>query len=148
MTAAEVGGLLERDMAAAVTQALSEGINTNEANAATIKARIVAARTAALVEIFTPWLGSGVAAGYVSFTKDANHATVTNYEARLRAVGSSTVLATQSLGVPAPNDYHAITADLSTLYSGRTGNFTVSIARTTPSGTLDSTVSDAFTLPL
>jgi hypothetical protein len=149
MTAAEIGALIEADMAAAVLTANGEGISTSQANAATLKTRIKTAYDNALIAIFTPWLGGGVSAGFLSFTKSEDHASVTNYTAQLRLSGSATVVDTLSLGVPTPNTYGVIVADLTALFSGKSaGDYTVSIVTTTPSGATDSGVSDAFTLPL
>lgn len=148
MTPAQIAAAIEADMKAAVIQANSEGISTS-AGASTIKSRVLTAYNNAIISVYTPWLGTGVPANRISFTASLDHASVTNYQARLRAVGSSTVVATQNLGVPTPDVYGVIVVDLTTLFSGvSAGNYTVSIATTTAAGTTDSGVSNAFALPL
>lgn len=90
-----------------------------------------------------------VGSGEVSFTISQQHAEVTNYAARLRVSGNSTVVATQNLGVPTPDSYGVIVANLQATYNQLSaGDYTVSIATTTPLGTTDSAESNAFTLPL
>lgn len=87
--------------------------------------------------------------GETAFNASPDHASVTNYTARLRVSGNSTVVATQSLGVPTPDGNGVIIVDLTTLFAGRTaGNYTVSILTTTSGGSTDSAESTAFALPL
>ena len=88
-------------------------------------------------------------AGDVTFQISPDHfTTVTSYEARIRAEGSSTVIATQNLGKPTPSG-GSITVNLATILNAQAaGNYTVSIATTNASGTTDSAISNAFTVPL
>jgi len=88
--------------------------------------------------------------GWVSWTPSPDHATVTSYEARVRAEGSGTVLASLNLGKPTPHPttgqcYGDLTSILTPLAAG---NYTTSIAAIAPGGTTDSAVSSAFSLPL
>jgi hypothetical protein len=91
-----------------------------------------------------------VGLGDLMFTASPNHAQVTDYKAQLRAFGNSTVLLpTLSLGVPTPDIFDHIVVNLNALYSGRAaGDYTVSILTETPTGSVDSEESNAFTLPL
>lgn len=87
--------------------------------------------------------------GQVAFNASPDQATVTSYTARVRVSGSSTVTATQSLGVPTPDGNNVIVVDLSATFAGlAAGNYTVSILTTTAGGSTDSTESTAFALPL
>jgi hypothetical protein len=86
--------------------------------------------------------------GDVSFVPSAGHASVTNYEARVRADGSGTVIATKALGVPTPQSGR-ITVNLRALLDSLSpGNYTVSIAATSAGGTDDSDPTSAFIVPL
>jgi hypothetical protein len=90
-----------------------------------------------------------IGSGEVSFTISVDHARVTNYEARIRVFGNSTVVGTKALGVPTPDSYSVCVVNLQSLYDLQSpGDYTISIAATTPSGTTDSAESNAFTLPL
>lgn len=87
--------------------------------------------------------------GQVAFVAQSDHASNTNYTARVRVFGSSTVVATQNLGVPTPDGNSVIIVDLSATFAGLpAGNYTVSIFITAPGGTTDSAESTAFSLPL
>jgi hypothetical protein len=87
--------------------------------------------------------------GDVAFVASPDHAVVTNYTARLRVFGNSTVIDTLSLGVPTPDGNNVIVASLTSLFAGHpAGTYTVSILTTSPGGSTDSTESNAFTLPL
>jgi hypothetical protein len=88
--------------------------------------------------------------GWVQWYPPLDHMTVTSYEARVRAEGSGTVLASMSVGKPIPHSTTGLCyADISSILSGLTaGNYTTSIAATNAFGTTDSGVSDAFSLPL
>jgi len=89
-------------------------------------------------------------AGDVSWTISQNHYYgVTNYAARIRLFGNSTVLGTKNLGVPTPDSYGTCVASLIDLYNTMSpGDYTISIATTDANGTTDSVESNAFTLPL
>ncbi len=86
--------------------------------------------------------------GYLVFFASLDHAIATNYEARLRVNGNTTVIGTQTLGVPLADVYGTIGVDVTALVTGHTGSHTMSVAVTTPGGTVDSTISAPFTLPL
>jgi hypothetical protein len=86
--------------------------------------------------------------GYLVFFASLDHAIATNYEARLRVNGNSTVIGTQTLGVPLADVYGTIGVDVTALLAGHTGSHTMSVAVTTPGGTVDSDISAPFTLPL
>ena len=86
--------------------------------------------------------------GDVSFTVPGDHATILSYEARIRAQGSSTVVATKSLGKPTPQGSTIIVNLRALLDSMTAGNYTVSIAATNQSGTTDSSETSAFIVPL
>lgn len=90
--------------------------------------------------------GSGL--GDVQFTVSPGHATVIRYEARVRAVGSSTVVATRDLGRPTPYNGVAVVNLAALLNSLSAGDYTVSIAATDAGGTDDSTPSGAIMVPL
>lgn len=88
-------------------------------------------------------------AGFVAFVASPDHASVTNYTARIRVSGSATITTTQSLGVPTPDGNGVIVADLvATLSALAAGNYTVSILATSAGGSTDSAVSNAITVPL
>lgn len=147
MTAAEIGAVLEADMRTAVLA----GAGPTSANGATIRARLLTAYADAMVAITTPWLtvGTGITSGYLSFTESVHHAWVTNYQVRVRAVGSATVVASQDLGQPVADRYGVITTNLNTLFSGLgAGSYTLTILTTVPGGSSESSLSAAFTLPL
>lgn len=87
--------------------------------------------------------------GQVAFVAQSDHATITGYTARIRQSGSSTVVATQSLGTPTPDPNNVIVSDLTGTFSGlAAGNYTVSILATSAGGSTDSAESSAFSLPL
>src|SRR5689334_14037932 len=87
--------------------------------------------------------------GEVAFVASPDHATVTNYTARLRVSGNSTIVATQSLGVPTPDGNGVIIVDLTSLFSGQAaGAYTVSILTTSSGGSVDSTESSPFAIPV
>lgn len=90
--------------------------------------------------------------GDVAFVASPDHntgATVTSYDARVRASGNSTVVATQALGKPTPDGNGVIVVSLTATYAGLpAGAYTVSIATIGPGGTVDSVESNAFTLPI
>lgn len=89
--------------------------------------------------------------GWVAWTPPSDHTTnVTYYEARVRGDGSGTVVATVNLGKPIPHSttglcYANIASTLNGLSSG---DYTTSIAAVNSSGSTDSDVSPAFSLPL
>jgi hypothetical protein len=88
-------------------------------------------------------------AGEVAFNASPDHEIVTNYTANVRVSGSSTVVATQSLGKPTPDGNGVIIVDLTSTFAGlSTGTYTVSILATAPAGSADSAESAAFSLPL
>jgi hypothetical protein len=87
--------------------------------------------------------------GEVAFNASPDHASITNYTARIRVYGNSTVVATQSLGVPTPDGNNVIIVDLTTTLAAQTaGNYTVSILATSAGGSTDSAESAAFSVPL
>lgn len=86
--------------------------------------------------------------GYLVFFASPDHASVTNYEARLRVNGSGTVIGTLTMGVPLPDVYGTIGVDATSLLAGHTGSHTMSVAVTSAGGTVDSSISAPFTLPL
>lgn len=86
--------------------------------------------------------------GVVQF-QVADHDNVDYYEARLRAQGSSTVLATLNIGKPDYNASRIAYYNLASwLNSQAAGNYSVSIAAVNTDGTTDSLVSNDFTVPL
>lgn len=96
----------------------------------------------------TGLLVQGYGLGDVSFIPSAGHSSVTNYEARIRAEGSGTVLLTKALGVPGPQNGR-ITVNLRALLDSLTpGNYTVSIAATSAGGTDDSDPTASFIVPI
>jgi hypothetical protein len=87
--------------------------------------------------------------GRVAFNASPDDAIVTDYTARIRVSGNSTVVATQDLGKPTPDGNGVIIADLTTTFAGlAAGNYTVSILATAPGGSTDSAESAPFALPL
>ena len=88
--------------------------------------------------------------GDVSFTPSSDHATnVLSYEARVRAEGSSTILATKALGKPSITSSGKIFVNMRAILSAQApGNYTVSVAATNNDGTTDSGISNLFTVPL
>ena len=87
--------------------------------------------------------------GLLSFTASLDHATVTSYEARVRAQGSATVVATQALGKPTPDLDNRIHVNIAaTLNALAAGNYTVAVAATSPGGTAESTETSEFSVPL
>jgi hypothetical protein len=86
--------------------------------------------------------------GYLVFFASLDHASVTNYQARLRVNGSGTVIGTLDMGQPTPDVYGTIGIDATSLLAGHTGSHTMSVATTTAGGTTDSSISSPFTLPL
>jgi hypothetical protein len=87
--------------------------------------------------------------GDVAFVASPDHAIVTNYTARLRVFGNSTVIDTLTLGVPTPDGNNVIVAGLTSLFAGQAaGTYTVSILATSPGGSTDSVESNAFVLPI
>lgn len=99
------------------------------------------------VRMGRPTQGYGL--GDVSFTVPSDHATITSYEARVRAQGSSTVIRTKDLGKPTPNASGVVTFNLRAILDALSaGNYTVSIAATNQSGTTDSSETSAFLVPL
>lgn len=87
--------------------------------------------------------------GEVAFNASPDHASITNYTARVRVSGVSTVVATQSLGVPTPDGNGVIIVDLTATFAGLSaGNYTVSILATSSGGSTDSAESTPFALPL
>jgi hypothetical protein len=87
--------------------------------------------------------------GDVAFVASPDHAVVTNYTARLRVFGNSTVIDTLSLGVPTPDGNNVIVASLTSLFAGEAaGTYTVSILTTSAGGSTDSVESNAFVLPI
>lgn len=84
----------------------------------------------------------------LTFRASSDHYYAMYYTARLRVSGSGTILDSLNIGVPTPDAYGMCLANLSALYSGKApGDYTVSVAITTPTGTVDSSVSNVFTLP-
>ena len=95
--------------------------------------------------VTTVWTPSG----FTAFNANAEHATLTNYQARLRLSGSGTVLDTRDLGVPTPDGNNVIVVDLSGMFAAHVpGNYTVSIAATSAGGTTDSAESNVFVIPV
>lgn len=90
--------------------------------------------------------GSGL--GDVRFTVSPDHASVIRYEARVRAQGSSTVVATRDIGKPPAYGGVAVINLAALLNSLADGSYTVSIAATSAGGTTDSTPSAAILVPL
>lgn len=86
--------------------------------------------------------------GDVRFTVSPQHATVTRYEARVRAFGSDTIVARRDLGKPTPTNGVAVVNLAALLGNLPTGTYTVSIAATDAGGTTDSTPSSAIGVPL
>lgn len=89
--------------------------------------------------------------GDVIFLVPANYATtVTEIEGRIRAEGSSTVLATKRIAAPASYDgTHAKLNMLAELNARPAGNYTVSVAIINASGTTDGAASTiAYVVPL
>ena len=87
--------------------------------------------------------------GEVAFNASPDQAVITNYTARVRVSGSSTVVATQDLGVPTPDGNGVIIVNMAATFAGlATGNYTVSILATSAGGSTDSTESAPFALPL
>src|SRR5262245_28198107 len=56
--------------------------------------------------------------GQVAFVVSADAPSVTNYTARVRVYGLSTVVATQNLGVPAYDGNNVIIVDMSSTFAG------------------------------
>lgn len=99
-----------------------------------------------LVHGFTP---ANTSLGELSFRMSPDHPTVTSYEARVRSQGSSTILATQNLGKPTPDEDGICYVNIAALLNAQAaGNYEVTVAAISPSGTTDSSVSNAFTVPL
>lgn len=84
----------------------------------------------------------------LTFRASSDHYYAMFYTARLRVSGSGTILDTLNIGVPTPDAYGMCLANLAALYAGKaSGNYTVSVAITTPTGTVDSVQSNVFSLP-
>jgi hypothetical protein len=89
--------------------------------------------------------------GDVIFLVPANYtSTVTEVEGRIRAEGSSTVLATKRVAAPASYDGTHAKINMLTEFNARSaGNYRVSVAMINASGTTDSAESNiAYTVPL
>jgi hypothetical protein len=79
----------------------------------------------------------------LTFTASPGHVRVIRYEIRIRAEGSSTVLATTDLGKPTPQADHRITVKLRPLLEALPpGNYTIGVAVIGPEGTDEETISD------
>lgn len=86
--------------------------------------------------------------GVLTFTKSADHATVTDYAVRVYAQGGSTVLASRNLGKPVPYSDGSIWVDITSLLTPLgSGNYTVTVVTTSPGGSAESS-GDDFSLPL
>lgn len=87
--------------------------------------------------------------GDVTFVPSADYATVTSVTARVYAQGTTTpIVATQGLGKP-PALGGTCTANMfATLSALAPGNYDVTIVETNASGSTESGVSNAFTVPL
>lgn len=87
---------------------------------------------------------------FVAMNASPDHASVTSYTARLRTVADpGTIVDTLSLGVPTPDGSGVMIVNLASLFSGKTaGDYTVSVLTTTATGSADSALSNAFTLPI
>lgn len=87
--------------------------------------------------------------GDVAFTISRVHAIVTNYQIRIRAAGDSNVVQTVDLGRPGPRKNNTIVANIATVLNALgAGAYETTVAVTSPLGTVDSAVSNAFTVPL
>jgi hypothetical protein len=89
-------------------------------------------------------------AGDIRWTPSSSHLSLTNYEVRIRAFGSSTVVAAINVGLPpiwatTGLCYANISGTLGTLAAG---DYTSSVAAVSSGGTTDSAESPAFALPL
>ena len=79
------------------------------------------------------------ALGELRFKASSGHATVTSYEARLYAVGGSTLLASLSLGKPTPDGSGYIVRNLRTWLDSQTsGNYDLKVAAIDGTGTSES----------
>lgn len=92
----------------------------------------------------------GPALGDVSFTASPDHASVTNYQIRVRLAGAfSTILTAVDIGKPTPNASNVIVWNIATeLTALGAGDYEVTVATTTPGGTTDSGETSAFSVPL
>lgn len=87
--------------------------------------------------------------GVLSFVASPDHATLTNYEARLRTLSGTLVSAT-NIGKPTPDlatniCHYDISGWLGTFPGG---NYEVTVAAISAGGTTDSGFSNTFSLPL
>jgi hypothetical protein len=149
-TAAEIGAAIEAAMAGAVVAATSAGISTSEADAAVMRARVVAAYEGQR----TAYLNSTTAVdalGVVTFTASVDHAQAVSYEVRIWTdpPGGSPV-AVQNIGKPTPNGSNQILADLTLLFATLEAGAYVATAAAIDDEEVayDSEESSAFTLPL
>ena len=90
------------------------------------------------------------AAGDLTYTvTSADYAAVTSVEARLRVYGSSTIISTYHLGKPHEDTAGQVRIGISNWLSLQAaGNYTVAVAFTNPIGTIESSVTTPFTVPL
>jgi hypothetical protein len=90
-----------------------------------------------------------VVLGNLIFRASPDHAVVTDYTANVRAAGDSTIVAAIDLAKPQPDEDDLIVVNIAgQLNALSPGNYEVKVQATSPGGTVESPVSNAFTVPL
>jgi hypothetical protein len=106
---------------------------------------------AVIIDSYIVHGSSPVATALGSFTFGASpdHVIVTSYEVRIRPSGSSTIVATQNLGKPTPDEDFLILVNIAqTLNPLPTGNYTAAVAAIAPGGTTESSSTSEYFVPL
>lgn len=86
--------------------------------------------------------------GDVTFVPSPNDATVTSYQINVYQYGTTTIVANTNIGHPAAVG-GIITVDLTTFFGTiAPGNYDVTVVAIAPGGSTESTISNAFSLPL
>lgn len=88
------------------------------------------------------------AQGDVAWNPDPDHATLTSYEVRLYPQGGGSLVASKNVGKPVIVGGDCL-VNLATWFGTQpAGNYELKVASIAPGGTTESTVSNAFSLPL
>lgn len=90
----------------------------------------------------------GTKAGDVSFTLSPDDATATSYEVRVYPQGGGTLVASYNIGKP-PHVGRQVVINMKAFFNLITaGNYEVKVAVLAPGDSAESTVSNAFSIPI
>lgn len=88
------------------------------------------------------------AQGDIAWNPSPDHATLTSYEIRLYGYGGGSLVATKNVGKPVIVGGDCL-VNLATWFGTQAaGNYELKVAAIAPGGTTESTISNAFSLPL